>query len=130
MTPEQKKKLVYEALGLGMGSIRMYCACGRTHFATHDDGAGWIEGEIEELREKAKADPKHYIEDSQNDSVSGITFGGSVRVWDCPCEWEVNAYNFLVTHRAQIIRFFKQQADEAKKQADAAAADVAAMGQL
>lgn len=130
MTPEQKRKLIYEAWGLGMGSIRIECSCGRVHFASRDEGAGWSEGELEELQAKAKSDPKHYIEDTNNDAVSGIHFDGVVRVWDCPCDWEIRAYNFLVLHRTQIIKLYKIQAEEVKKQADAAAADMAALEKL
>jgi hypothetical protein len=85
------------------GSMVILCEhCHRTHFATSSDN--WYEeGELEDLREKARRDPAKYVERGDCDSISWGTIEGKQTVWGCPCNtagvYEVWIWNhrFLIT---------------------------------
>jgi hypothetical protein len=88
------------------GQRSIDCACGRTHFSNSERAGTWDDGELERLREKAKADPESHIAHS-DDSVSAADIGGIVYVWDCPCGYGERIERFLTENRAPIMRYIK-----------------------
>ena len=98
------------------GHIVIDCGCGRTHFADAESAGDWNEGELEELREKAKVDPEHYIAHGNHDSISECQIGGIVYVWDCPCGYGERVEQFLDANREEILRYYKSRIDAAAEQ--------------
>lgn len=89
------------------GSIHVSCElCGRVHFATASPGY-FDDGELEQLRKNAEADPIKYVEDGNSDSISWGTINGKQAVIGCPCNILSNFENFIWQHREIIASFLK-----------------------
>ena len=99
--------------------------CGRVHFATGDNHAGYDKGELEDLRQKAKAEPDKYIEDTISSGIScGELRPGGIVVWGCKCRRIEKYQQFILGNRDAIIRFLKAHFDAQKKQAEQTIGDV------
>lgn len=101
----------------GFGSIVMDCNCGRTHFEDNDHAGTWAEGELEDLRAKAEANPDKYI--GSDYSVSGVQVNGRTFVADCQCNGAEPFEVFIWNHRGQIMRYLQDRIAEEKKTRDA-----------
>lgn len=96
------------------GSVRT-CECGITYFDgfNHWD---WNEGELEDLRKKAKADPEKYVE---IDCAAGCyQIDGREYVWDCPCNGGYKYQHFLLRHATRILAFLEAHAKRLEEEAE------------
>lgn len=93
------------------GHIVIDCGCGRTHFADTERAGDWERGELEGLREKAKADPEHYIAHGNADSISECQIGGRLYVWECACGYGEHVEAWLRDNRQEVLSFYKRCID-------------------
>jgi len=92
--------------------------CGRVHFATWDENAGWEEGELEDLRAKAEKDPDRYIEDATCSSISYGWLNGKQVVDGCPCNRARKIEDWIWSHRDIISKYLKSRIMKMKRQAE------------
>jgi hypothetical protein len=101
------------------GSIVIECEfCGRVHFATWDDGAGWEEGELEELRANAEKEPDRYIEDATCSSISWGYLNNQQAVYGCPCNHAKKIEDWIWGHRRIIADYLKRRITSTKRDAE------------
>jgi hypothetical protein len=118
---EEPSEMFWNAL-TGGGSMVVTCEhCGRTFFGTYHEG--WYdEGELEELREKARQFPERYIEDVAYDSYSHGHVDGKTLVYGCPCNAGRRYEDWIWNHRYLIASYLKERAADAAVDAKLAAA--------
>jgi len=98
------------------GSLVITCElCGRTHFATMEEGR-FDEGELEDLREKAKKEPDKYIEDPSYDSISWGRIDGKQAVIGCVCNGLAKYEEFIWRNRHVIARYLKEKSERLAKE--------------
>jgi len=98
------------------GGICRDCACGKTYF-NGDDASDFDEGELEALREKAKAQPDKYIE--QQHTVSTMEIDNVEIVYGCTCDTARKYEKFIIQHGAQLATYLNMRAKELRSRADA-----------
>jgi hypothetical protein len=92
------------------GAIVATCElCDRTHFVSQGD---FEDGELEELREKARLAPDKYIEDGRYDMLDIGYLDGKQVVLGCPCAKVANYEAWIWSHRYIISKYLKLRADE------------------
>ncbi len=111
----------------GGGSLVIDCSCGRTHFASRPGGGDWEEGELEDLRRKAKEKPDSYIEDPTYDYISWKCINNRPLIPGCPCQWEKKYADFIIGHRELIVLFLKACNEERKRAIPNMDAEIAAL---
>lgn len=95
------------------GTIRASCElCSREHFASYNNDGNFNEGELEELRKKAKEKPEKYIEWPDSSSISHGTIEGKQAVWGCECNGMFKYENFIWTHRYLIAEYLMKRAND------------------
>lgn len=97
------------------GGLVRTCMCGRTVFADSERAGDWEEGELEDLRAKATAQPDKYVAIGE-DGVSQCSIG---IVWGCPCGMAGRYENFLIEYEQEILTYYRRTIPERKKRADA-----------
>lgn len=106
------------------GSLVIDCElCGRTHFATLEEGR-FDDGELEDLRAKAKKEPAKYVEDPGYDSIIWGKIGGKQAVIGCPCNGLRPLEDFIWGSRHVILKYLETRATERLEQAQEDAKDV------
>lgn len=94
------------------GSLVVDCElCDRTHFATMEPNV-FDEGELKDLREKAKKEPDKYIEDSSYDTVSWGKINGKQAVIGCPCNGLKPIEDFIWRSRYVILEYLERRSKE------------------
>ena len=96
------------------GTITVECGfCGRTHFVSDGD---YDEGELEGLREQAKASPGKFVERHECDYISCGELDGVTAVYGCPCDKAARYERFIWENRLMIAGYLKRRtAEEARK---------------
>ena len=89
-----------------IGGIQIECICGRTHFADNELAGDWEDGELEGLRENAKAKPDKYVQHDDCDAVSSIHLRGNAMVIGCQCGWLYRYERALWEDRERILKYF------------------------
>ncbi len=118
---------VFEDCVRSAGSLVITCElCGRTHFATMEEGT-FDEGELEELRAKAKKEPNKYIEDPSYDSIVWGYVDGKQAVIGCPCNEMAKFEKLFWENRYLIARYLKKRSE---LHAKAAAENAKAMKEI
>lgn len=103
---------LFEDIISDSGSISIICEmCGRTHFGTASPNL-FEEGELEELRKKAKKNPGLYLEDSDNDCIGWGIIDGKQVVIGCPCKSLRKYEAFIWTNRHIIMDYLTQRLEE------------------
>lgn len=106
------------------GSLVIDCElCGRTHFATLETGP-FDEGELEDLRAKAKKDPDRYVEDPGYDSVAWGMVDGKQAVIGCPCNGLRRYEDFIWGNRSVIAAYLRNRSEERLKSAERESAEL------
>lgn len=118
--PEPPSEEFWDAV-ISAGSIVINCEfCDRVHFVS--DGP-YDEGELEELRESAKKNPKKYIENGITDSIRWGYINGKQAVYDCPCHGARSYEDFILHHQDMIVSYLSRRAklrlEEAQRDTDA-----------
>jgi hypothetical protein len=98
-----------EAFGMGVGSPRIECICGRSHCCP--DSNCIDEDESKEMREAAAAHPKKYVLYEGYDTVSAKDIGGATVVPDCECQYMVKLERLLWSERRNILAYYKSRRD-------------------
>lgn len=107
---------VFKRLLHRVGHLVADCSlCGRVHFATLEEGV-YSEGELEELREKAKKDPEKYIEDPSYDTIAAGHLNNEEVVIDCPCNLLRKHEDFIWNNRELIVGYIKNRVQTMKEQ--------------
>lgn len=106
------------------GSLVQHCRCGRTHFATNDEGADFDPGELEQLRADAKKEPTAYLEDPTNDSIGVAWFNGENHVWNCPCKSLERIENLLWQNREAFTRYYRIRAEREMRSLNATLSNI------
>lgn len=100
---------------ISAGSIVISCEfCDRVHFVS--EGA-YDEGELEELREKAKKNPNKYIENGITDSIRWGHIDGKQAVYDCPCNGAKRFEDLIWHHRDMIVQYLTTRMEDRLKRA-------------
>lgn len=99
----------------GVGSSRIDCHCGRTHFTykLHDQS----DEEFNDLMTRMSEKPDNYVYENSDDSISARDFNGDVFVLGCPCGWEKKYSAFLWAEKNIIVKFLKKCRDIKLKEA-------------
>ena len=109
MKQGQPSELFIAAFNSGVGSIVEKCQCGAEHFYSHDEYR-FEPGEIEALRERAKANPQWVQEHDYSNSTTVIV-DGKVWVIDCHCNGQlVEIENTIWRTRRPLARYLKARA--------------------
>jgi hypothetical protein len=115
MIPEPSEEFL-EAFSEGSSGVIVECDfCGRVYFAT-DDFGDFEEGELEELREKAKKEPDKYIEVDY--FTSRVAVAGKTYAWKCKCNMVRRYEDWIWSNRRQIVRFLKAKTERRFKAAE------------
>jgi len=85
------------------GSVCGVCRCGCTHFASH--GTGYEDGELEQLRAKAKQSPNSFIE-HPNDFVLIAHLDDKEFVYNCACRALEHYETMFWKHKEEILKYF------------------------
>lgn len=85
--------------------------CGRRLFGGSGT-IGYEDGELEDLRQKAKAEPDKYHEFDGDDGVSEGLIDGKRFIFGCPCNRLRRYEDFVWAHRRQIIEYLKKRIGE------------------
>lgn len=100
------------------GSVAIDCElCGRTHFATSREYY-YDEGELEELRAKAKEEPDKYLEWADRDSIGWGHINGQQAVIDCPCNKLKDCEDWIWSHRYLIKDYLLARTEAEAKAAN------------
>ena len=113
MTEEQASEEFWDSFQYGGSSISQ-CACGRTHFAV-GQYTELGEDEIEEMREKLRANRDKYVE-CPDDSVCIASIGGGI-VYGCPCGTSKRYETFLESNRDDILKYYRKRLAAEKEKA-------------
>jgi hypothetical protein len=105
-----------EAFGMGVGSPRIECICGRSHCCPDSDCID--EDEAREMREAAAAHPKKYVLYEGYDTVSAKDIGGATVVPDCECQYMVKLERLIWAERRNILSYYKMRRDAAARELD------------
>lgn len=102
--------------------------CGRTFFEDDEHAGDWNAGELEALRNKAKADPDRYV---AMDVVRSGVINGKTGIVGCPCNWAKPYEDLFWGHRRVIMQFISakvkdivERAMEDESAAEQATADL------
>lgn len=113
MTPEFEKMIAWG------GTPVAQCLCGRTHYVASGENMDH-DGELQRMEARHKADPKRYIPDPDNSSISVGTFNGSgPYVWNCPCGALDRLEIYLWENRNAIVTYIRERAARELKDATA-----------
>jgi hypothetical protein len=106
MNNKQCSELFSNIFDSGCGGCIRTCECGITYFygCHHWD---FEEGELEELQQKAKDDPDHYVE--QDCSIGTLEIGGIQIVYDCSCDLARKYENFILDHAGQLAEYLNRR---------------------
>lgn len=116
MQTEQCTELFGKVFHSGTGGLVRDCSCGRVHF--HDDETeDFDEGELEQLREKAKEQPDKYI--PQGWTIETMEISGCDIVFGCTCDTARKYERFIVNHDTQLAKYLNARARELKDHAAA-----------
>lgn len=96
------------------GSVRV-CACGITYFDNYNY-CDWEGGELEELQQKAKDDPKHYTE--RDCSVGTMEINGIEIVHGCSCDLARKYESFILNHAVHLAEYLNKQATMLREKAE------------
>jgi hypothetical protein len=100
---------LFESVIRNAGSLVADCElCGRTHFATLEENT-FDEGELAELRSKAKQHPDKYIEDPHYDSIAWGHIGGKQAVIGCPCNKLRELEDLIWSSRNLILEYLDRR---------------------
>jgi len=116
MAKEQCSDIFREAFNSHTGGICRDCVCGRVHFNS-EDASDFDEGELEELMEKAKAQPGKYIE--RDHTVSTMEINGIEIVNGCACDSAQKYEQLFIREAAQIAEYLNNRASALRAKADA-----------
>lgn len=100
----------FESAVCASGTIVATCElCDRTYFVSDGD---FDHGELEDLRKKAVAKPKKYIEESRYDMIDVGWIDGKQVVLGCDCAKIVRYEKWIWNHRYLIAKYLKLRAGE------------------
>ncbi len=103
---------------ISSSSISIDCPfCGRVHYASFNNEGNFEEGELEDLRKKAKKEPKKYIEHDYS-SIEWGYLDGKQYVVDCECNGARRYEDFIWNHRYLILNYLDRRNCEIKEKAD------------
>jgi hypothetical protein len=91
--------------------------CKRTHFMGELSHGDYEEGELEDLRVKARKKPDKYIEHNDYDSISWGYINGKQIVWGCPCNSARQYEQWIWSHRYVISKYLRLRAQELETEA-------------
>jgi hypothetical protein len=114
----------FEAFSAGAGSYWATCACGRIYFASRQHGA-FDQGEIDDLMQKAAADPDKYI-DTGDEGISFVDLGVEY-VHGCKCGAERKHEDWIWRHRRAIAQYIKARTAKELKAAQEQAESCASL---
>lgn len=116
MTSDQCSKLFEEVFDSSCGGCVRMCECGITYFDT-SNLYGWEEGELKELKKKAKEHPDKYIAIADC-AVGTMEINGREIVIGCTCDLARRYEKFIISHARQLAEYLNRRADALKKAAD------------
>ena len=114
MSDIQCSELFSEIFSSGCGGCLRTCDCGITYFDGYNNW-DWEVNELENLRQKAKDDPRQYIE--QDHSVSTMEIGGAQIVHGCSCGQAQRYETFILNHAVQLADYLNKRASMLKEKA-------------
>lgn len=118
MKSELEHPIVSEDFERALSDTSTICGtcefCGRTYFVSYGD---YDHGELENLREKAKKEPKKYIEECRYDQIDIGYIDGKQAVMGCDCKKLAVYERWIWNHRWTIARYFELRAKEAELEA-------------
>lgn len=99
----------FESALVSLGSIRATCElCKREHFVSEGD---FEDGELDELREKARMEPEKYIEEGRYDMLDVGYIDGKQVVLGCDCKLLSNYESWIWANRYTIAKYLKKRAE-------------------
>lgn len=81
--------------------------CGRVHFVSGSGHGDYSEGELEDLKAKAKAEPDRYIQEGVYDCIPTGYFAGMNVVVYCKCNGLRRYEEWIWSHRDIILDYLK-----------------------
>lgn len=115
MSNSQCSELFSEVFSSGYAGCIRTCDCGITYFDGYNSW-DWEVGELEKLRQKAKDDPHHYIE--QDHSVSTIAIGETQIVHGCACDLAKRYETFILKHAVKLAKYLNKRAKMLREKAE------------
>ena len=117
--PQPKDRATHEFWDAftGGGSIVATCICNRVHFVDNDE-ADFDDGELEDYREREKAEPDKYTGHYDTDYVGTADIPGGIVVYECKCSTAAKYENFLIHWRRNILRYYKQLYERKNRDAE------------
>lgn len=115
MNSNQCSELFSDVFDSKYGGCIRTCECGITHFDTYNI-YDWEEGELEELQQKAKDDPEHYVE--IDCAVGTIEIGGIEIVYGCTCNLAKKYEDFILNYAEQLAKYLNKRATMLREKAD------------
>ena len=98
----------WDAFGMKHGGIVMDCGCGRTHFTSDPNAGDFEEGELEGLEEKARTEPKRYINNGC-DLPTAIDLAGYNYCYGCPCQYGPKLEAIVWALRRELAEYLAQR---------------------
>jgi len=97
------------------GNVRT-CECGITHFDTYNtDDYDYEERELEELEQRAKNDPDHYV--AHDHSIGTMEISGVEIVYGCSCNLAKKYEGFILMYAEQLAEFLNRRGEILREQA-------------
>lgn len=102
-----------EAFDDGIGTNRMECSCGVTHFCNED--RDYMEGEYRRLTDNLMAYPDRYR--MRNGNIESITIDGTVFVMGCDCDYPNKCEKFILNNAKSIAQYLNSMAGDLENEA-------------
>lgn len=115
MSNDQCSELFDKVFDSRYGGCVRTCECGITYFDSYNEW-NWEDSELEKLQQKAKDDPKHYVE--QNCAIGTMGIGGIEIVYGCTCDLAKRYEDFILVHAEKIAEYLNKRAVMLREKAD------------
>lgn len=114
MKKEQCSELFFDVFDSRCGGCLRTCECGITHFDAYNIWDCWEDGQLEDLQQKAKDDPEHYVE--HDCAVGTMEIDGIEIVYNCTCDLARKYENFVLNHARQLAEYLNKRAAALREQ--------------